>query len=99
MTVELPDESTQTLREGQPVLAAAAPDPSGALENKEELRLLGDAIGALPPDLKQAFILAVLEGHSQKECAEMLGVSLKAVETRIYRARKFLAAKFRSPLS
>jgi RNA polymerase sigma factor CnrH len=44
-------------------------------------------------ELKNAFILTALEEHPQAETAELLGVSLKAVETRVYRARKLLLEK------
>ncbi|MCD8482615.1 MAG: RNA polymerase sigma factor [Verrucomicrobia bacterium] len=44
----------------------------------------------LPDALRTPFVLYVLEDHSQAECAEILGVTEKAVETRIYRARKRL---------
>ena len=48
-------------------------------------------IDKLPTKLKAPFLLHVLEEHSQRECATILGISEKAVETRIYRARKRLA--------
>ena len=47
-------------------------------------------IEALPKKLKEAFTLQVLQDLSQGEVAEILGVSVKAVETRVYRARKIL---------
>jgi RNA polymerase sigma factor CnrH len=47
-------------------------------------------ISVLPDRLRAPFVLHVLEGHSQLECGEILGISEKAVETRIYRARKLL---------
>lgn len=77
---------------------AAITSPSGALESKEEIRALEAAIDTLPLDLKQAFILVALEGYSQKDCAEIQGTSPKAIETRVYRARKLLAAKLRPRL-
>jgi RNA polymerase sigma factor CnrH len=48
------------------------------------------AISELPHKLKTALILFSLENRSQAECAELLGVSAKTVETRVYRARKLL---------
>ena len=96
LTFELPGEGRQTPQKTDSVLAdTVTPDPSGALENKEEMRALEAAIDTLPADLKQAFILTALEGRSQKDCGEILGTSPKAVETRVYRARKLLAGKLR----
>ncbi len=47
-------------------------------------------IGKLPHKLKAPFVLSVFEEHSHEECATILNCSPKAVETRIYRARKLL---------
>lgn len=62
------------------------------LAYRDDLRRVRDEIDRLPLKLKTPFILHVLEEHSQKACAELLGVSEKTVETRIYRARKLLQA-------
>ena len=58
-----------------------------------ELIALEKAVSELPEELKNAFILTALEGRPQAETAELLGVSLKAVETRVYPARKLLLEK------
>ena len=58
----------------------------------EALRRLNAAIAALPGQLREALILTALQGLSQREAAEMLGVTAKVVEMRAYRARKQLAA-------
>ncbi len=50
-------------------------------------------IGNLPHKLKAALILYTLEENSQAVCSEILGISKKAVETRVYRARKILKQK------
>jgi hypothetical protein len=50
-------------------------------------------ISELPEDLKNAFILAALEDRPQAETAELLGILLKAVGMRVYRARKLLLEK------
>ena len=72
---------------------ASAQNPRETLAGREDLRALETAIEALPDDLKEAFILVALEGRTQKDCGELLGASPKAIETRVYRARKLLAAK------
>jgi RNA polymerase sigma-70 factor (ECF subfamily) len=72
-------------------------DPGGNIEDltelRQQLRLLDKEIQRLPHKLKTALILFAVEKHSQEECAKILGVTPKAVETRVYRARKILAAK------
>ncbi|HEY5411913.1 MAG TPA: sigma factor-like helix-turn-helix DNA-binding protein, partial [Caulobacteraceae bacterium] len=52
-------------------------------------------IAALPRQLREPLILTALQGLSQREAAEVLGVTPKVVEMRAYRARKQLAEKLR----
>jgi RNA polymerase sigma-70 factor (ECF subfamily) len=49
------------------------------------------AIAALPASLKDTLILRTIDEKSEAETAEILGISQKAVETRLYRARARLA--------
>jgi RNA polymerase sigma factor (sigma-70 family) len=72
------------------LLVATEGRPDQKAECLEELIALQKAISELPEELKGAFILTALEGRQQAETAELLGISLKAVETRVYRARKLL---------
>ncbi len=72
-------------------------DPRSNVEDLTDLRrnlaVLDAKIQKLPHKLKTALILFAVEGNSQEECAEILGVSVKTIETRVYRARKSLAEK------
>jgi len=63
------------------------------IEDREKLRALEKAISELPPSLKSPLILTALEGRSHAETGEVLGISPKAVEMKVYRARKFLLGK------
>lgn len=63
------------------------------VEHRQTLKILGKLIDQLPHKLKTALILFTLEDHSQEECARILGVTTKTVETRVYRARKILLQK------
>jgi RNA polymerase sigma-70 factor (ECF subfamily) len=56
------------------------------------------AIDALPAGLRDPLILTALEGLSHKAAGEVLGLNAKAVEVRVYRAKKKLAAML-SPFS
>jgi len=75
------------------LLLAVEGRPDQKADRVEELIALEKAISQLPEDLKSAFILTVLEDRPQAETADLLGISLKAVETRVYRARKLLLEK------
>lgn len=72
-------------------VADPAPDPEGALGSAREVARIRAAIASLPAQLKDPLILCGIEGLSQDEAAEVLGTSRKAVETRIYRARRKLS--------
>jgi RNA polymerase sigma-70 factor (ECF subfamily) len=63
---------------------------------REIIRALETAIAELPLDLKSALILTALEGHSHVKAGELLGITGKAVEMKVYRARKILFQKMRN---
>lgn len=73
--------------------AVADPQPGAdtAAADRQELDRLWAAIASLPRNLKEPLLLCGVEGLSQSEAAAALGISEKAVETRIYRARRRLA--------
>jgi RNA polymerase sigma-70 factor (ECF subfamily) len=56
----------------------------------ERLTALDAAIAGLPVGLKEPLLLTVFEGLSHEEAAALLGISAKAVETRVYRAKQRL---------
>ncbi|HEX9818640.1 MAG TPA: sigma-70 family RNA polymerase sigma factor [Methylomirabilota bacterium] len=56
-----------------------------------ELRqALTEAIDALPPDYRTALVLHDVEGVSNPDIAEALGISLPAVKSRVHRSRLFV---------
>ena len=73
---------------------AAAVDPAPAIDESlaesERLKIVRDAIDALPARLRDPLILTAMEGLSQAEAAKTLGVTVKAVEGAVYRAKKQL---------
>ena len=64
-----------------------------AAGERQELDRVTRAISTLPANLKEPLVLRTIEGLSQTETAEALGISQKAVETRLYRARARLIEK------
>lgn len=69
----------------------ATPEEQAA--SHERAAVVRDAIGKLPHDLKTALLLFQYEGLSHQEIGEVLKCTPKAVETRIYRARRRLKKK------
>jgi RNA polymerase sigma-70 factor (ECF subfamily) len=59
----------------------------------QELAALDMAIAKLPRALKEPLLLTAFEELSHAEAGLALGISAKAVETRVYRARRMLAAE------
>ncbi|GJM01348.1 MAG: RNA polymerase sigma factor [Methyloligella sp.] len=72
-------------------------DPTVNIENlidsRDQLRALEKEMQNLPHKLKTALVLFTIEDHSQEECAKLLNVTPKTIETRVYRARKILSEK------
>jgi RNA polymerase sigma-70 factor (ECF subfamily) len=65
-------------------------DPQFLLEEKEYLSKYQKALSKLTEEKRVAFMLNRVEGKKHKEIAELLGISRKAVEKRIYSALKQL---------
>jgi RNA polymerase sigma-70 factor (ECF subfamily) len=81
-------------RRGPEETEAVADTAAGADQTLAEgaaLKALDHAIAALPASLKEPLVLTALEGLSHKEAGAVLGLSAKAVEVRVYRAKRQLA--------
>jgi RNA polymerase sigma-70 factor (ECF subfamily) len=81
------DEATL---EGEGLVAQEELTPRDRLEAAELSETVRRAVKSLPEELRVPLVLAEYEAMSQAEIAAILKCSLKAVETRIYRARKQL---------
>ena len=83
---DAPADATDTL---------PSPDrgPSDSAERSDTARWVQESIHSLPHDLKTVVLLFEYEELSYEEIAGVLGCSPKAVETRLYRARKILREK------
>jgi len=81
------DRSGISWRESLP---GAGPSPQEMVQVDERADAVRRAIAALPEELRTPLILATYEERSQAEIGAILGCTVKAVETRIYRARQQL---------
>lgn len=75
------------------VLPSSGPTPEDALVEAERAEAVRQAVGQLPEDLRVPLILSEYEALSNAEIGEILACSAKAVEMRIYRARKQLRTR------
>nr|WP_269816505.1 RNA polymerase sigma factor [Caulobacter hibisci] len=67
------------------------PDGETSLVANEQRATLQKAIDQLPAKLKESLLLTYFDDLTQKEAADVLGVTVKTIETRVYRARQRLA--------
>ncbi len=67
--------------------------PEFIIEQKQFLQKYQRALSRLSEDQRVAFLLNKVEGKKHAEIAEMLGVTRKAVENRIYTAYKKLKSE------
>lgn len=75
------------------VMTMENPDTVGAMSVTvtPDLRMdLENAIAALPPGARTAFVLHDIEGYKHEEIAEQLGVAVGTVKAQLHRARKLL---------
>jgi len=79
-------ESPEAQRQADP-----APSAEAVLVSAQRRAALDLAIAKLPAKLKEPLILTYFDELSQQQAGQLLGVSAKTVETRVYRARQKLA--------
>lgn len=79
--------------------APSVPAADAAVEDREGaaflLRRIEEAVGELPDEPREAFVLFRFEGLTCAEIAETTDAPVKTVETRLRRATELLSAKVR----
>ena len=71
-------------------LRSANDTPEEAIIRAESIAIVKEATSSLPHDMKVALLLYECEGLSYEEISSILHCSVKAVEMKLYRARKLL---------
>ncbi len=74
-------------------------NPAEVFEKKERSRLIHEAIRALPDELGVLVMLRDLEGKPYEEIADITGVNLGTVKSRLARARHMLRESLREVLT
>jgi RNA polymerase sigma-70 factor (ECF subfamily) len=75
-----------------------APSPLARMEEKEKMTLVQRALDTLPTEFKMVVTLRDVEGLSYEEIAEVTGLNLGTVKSRIARARTDLRNRLRGIL-
>ncbi|WP_420430712.1 RNA polymerase sigma factor [Hyphobacterium sp.] len=73
--------------------ASTAPAPDIEVSDRQRLEQVEGAIREMPEGLKTPLLLSAIEGLTHAEIGTVMGLTPKAVEVRIYRAR----SRLRSP--
>ena len=73
-------------------VSLSSPSPQEIVERSEIRRTVVAALGALPPEFREAVVLRDVNGLSYDEIAEVTGLEAGTVKSRIFRARRKLAA-------
>jgi RNA polymerase sigma-70 factor (ECF subfamily) len=71
----------------QPVLQEWPQKPEEVLLTKESREKMMEALERLPAEYRAVFVLRDIEGFSNAEAGEALGISVAAVKSRLHRAR------------
>ncbi len=88
VSLEAPDEEeAEDLAE---ILLDSRRQPDQAMEDREWSEALAEAVASLPELLRQPLVLFAEENKSQPEIAAQMQCTVKAVEMRLYHARKCL---------
>jgi RNA polymerase sigma factor (sigma-70 family) len=83
-------QATTTFDEEMPGVAVAAHDPEVVLLRTEDVQLIQDAVYELPAEFREMIVLRELEGLSYREIADIVGIPLGTVMSRLARGRERL---------
>ena len=70
--------------------------PDEAIEQAEEAQIVHRVLRTLPPDYRAIMVLRHFQQLAYEEIAEVLGLSLSQVKTRLFRARKMFKDRFQA---
>lgn len=73
-------------------VSVSVPNPDRYLLAKEKHQEVLEAVGSLPAIYREPFVMRHVNGWSYARIAEVMGMPLDSVETRLVRARRFLRA-------
>jgi RNA polymerase sigma factor (sigma-70 family) len=69
-------------------IADPAAGPAELAQADQDAGLFEAAVRRLPPSLREPLLLTAVEGLSLEDAGRILGLSARAVESKVYRARK-----------
>jgi RNA polymerase sigma-70 factor (ECF subfamily) len=88
VSLENPESSKQDNRSYE--IQNGSPSPENELEKKERSTLIQKAVNALPQEQNRVIVLRDIQGLSYQEIADITGLNLGTVKSRLARARMAL---------
>lgn len=85
LDLERDDDDTPAMQ-----LADTGDGPEAALMKSELQKTIAGALGAIPDDQREVIILSDIQGLSYQEIADMTGINIGTVKSRLNRARSRL---------
>lgn len=79
--------------DGAPELVDPAPQPDASAYAREIGEALSRAIAVLPPEQREVLLLRDVEGLSAEQAADVVGIEVGALKSRLHRARTALRAE------
>src|SRR2546423_9822761 len=86
-TVSLDDQPNGSGTGAAHAVASSSPTPEQVLQSKEQETAIQQALGRLSREHRSIIVLRDIEGFSYNEIADVLGVSIGTVKSRLARAR------------
>jgi RNA polymerase sigma-70 factor (ECF subfamily) len=81
-----PDEDSGGAPLSDRLADVSGPDPGEVLESRELAGILARALGRLPPEMREVFVLAEVEELPYAEIASTLGIPVGTVKSRMFNA-------------
>jgi RNA polymerase sigma-70 factor (ECF subfamily) len=94
VSLENPESSKQDNRSYE--IQNSSPSPENSLEKKEQIMLIQKAVNALPREQNRVVVLRDIQGLSYQEIADITGLNLGTVKSRLARARMELRNRLNS---
>ena len=91
VSLENPENPNQDNRSYE--IQNGSPSPENRLEKKERIMLIRKAINALPQEQNRVIVMRDIQGLSYQEIADITGLNLGTVKSRLARARLELKYK------
>ncbi len=96
--VMAPPPAAPDSEKAPPPEPVAAERPDVAFEAGERARMVREALAALPPDFRDALVMKEYDGLSCEEIADIAGVAVGTVKSRLFRAKVTLKRRLAGAL-